>query len=108
MIDAPKTCVSHNRQSCYNGSVAVLVVAPRPNVLLGIVILTIAVGWLPSVVMAGQSPIYMTFDLHVDPVTNGFPISAKRNVYEERTDNMAWVLDQTVCLEIPISFLSKL
>ena len=64
-------------------------------------------GWDLSLGLAGQSPIYITFDLHVDPVSNGFPLSGKQNTYQERTGNMAWVLDQTETLDIPMSFLSS-
>jgi hypothetical protein len=44
--------------------------------------------------------------MHVDPAPNNLPMPAKIGLYEERTDNMAWVLDQTEPLNIPISFLS--
>ena len=60
----------------------------------------------PGAGLAGQSPIYITFDLHVDPVNNNIPLSAKHDVYQERTDNIVWVLDQTESLDVPISFLS--
>jgi hypothetical protein len=45
--------------------------------------------------------------MHVDPVANNLSMAAKIVIYEERTDYMAWVLDQTEPLSIPISFLSS-
>lgn len=57
-------------------------------------------------VSAQQSPILLTFDLHVDPINNMFPEDGKAGVFQERTDWMAWVLDQTEPHSIPISFLS--
>ncbi|MAE29363.1 MAG: hypothetical protein CMJ87_10340 [Planctomycetes bacterium] len=53
-----------------------------------------------------QDPIRLTFDVHVDPAPNSLSMPAKIDLYEERTENMAWVLDQTEPLNIPISFLS--
>ena len=108
MISTPKTCVLPKPLSCGSRPAAFWGVASWPRLLLGILILTVAVGfgWAPAVGVAGQPPIYMTFDVHVDPVSNGFPVSGKRSVYEERTDNMEWVLEQTEPLDIPISFLS--
>lgn len=88
-MNSPKTFVK--LLSCGRWPNAFSVAASGPRLLLSFVILTVMVGfgWVPAVGVAGQSPIYLTFDLHVDPVTNGFPISGKHAVYEERTDNMA-------------------
>jgi len=72
-----------------------------------ILVLAISAVGTPSALQAAQSPIYLTFDMHVDPVANGFPIVGKRSVYQERTENMSWVLDQTADFDIPISFLSS-
>ena len=108
MITTSKAFDLYKPLSCGKWSTICFVTGSWPQLSLGFVTLIIVsgFGWVPAVGMAGQSPIYMTFDLHVDPVTNGFPVSGKRTVYEERTDNMAWVLDETEDLDIPISFLS--
>ena len=108
MICVPKSFVFFKTPFGGKGPVAFRGVVTWCCLVLGILVLVVAVdfGWAPAVGVADQSPIYMTFDVHVDPVTNGFPVSGKRAVYEERTDNLAWVLDQTEPLDIPISFLS--
>ena len=56
---------------------------------------------------AQQSSILVTFDLHVDPVNNGFPEEGKAAVFQTRTEWMEWVLDQTESHSIPLSFLSS-
>ena len=108
MIGAPKGFVVFKTSSDEKGPAAFRGRATWCGLMLGILALVVAVdfGWGPAVGVADQSPIYMTFDVHVDPVTNGFRVSGKRAVYEERTDNMVWVLEQTEPLDIPISFLS--
>jgi len=52
-----------------------------------------------------QGPINLHFDLHVDPLPQ-VPLPQKRAVYELRTDNIEWVLDQTEPLGVAIAFLS--
>ena len=62
---------------------------------------------LHAAAWSNQTPILLTFDLHVDPVTNGFSENGKAAVFQERTEWMEWVLDQTERDSIPISFLSS-
>jgi len=68
----------------------------------------VALLLLAGIPLAGaqQGPIRLHFDLHVDPVPNGVPLSTKQSVYQERADWMGWVLDQTEPLGVQISFLS--
>ena len=69
-------------------------------------ITTLVVFVLYATAWSSQSPILLTFDLHVDPVSNGFSEEGKAAAFQERTEWMEWVLDQTEPHSIPISFLS--
>ena len=55
---------------------------------------------------ADQDPILLTFDLHVDPISNGLAEAGKVAEFENRNEWAAWVLDQTEPLSVPIAFLS--
>lgn len=109
MIDQPPKKNLCKPQSHRHPMDTFSIAAAWPNLSLEILTLITIVIWggSPAVGLAGQSPIYITFDVHVDPVSNGIPLSAKQNVYQERTDNIAWVLDQTESLDVDISFLSS-
>ncbi len=74
---------------------------PRRWLLAALAILT-----TPGTTWGSQGPILLTFDLHVDPVNNQFSEAGKAAVFQERTDWMEWVLDQTEPHAIPLSFLS--
>ena len=103
------SCALPGRQLCAKGVDSFSAMKSGFNVTKLILILVVTVGmvWSPSPGLAGQLPVYMTFDVHVDPVGNGLPFVGKQAVYQERTDNITWVLDQTESLDIPISFLSS-
>ncbi|MBP60687.1 MAG: hypothetical protein CMJ62_04095 [Planctomycetaceae bacterium] len=96
------------RQLCANGVVAFPAMKCISDMTKVLLILAIPIGfvWTPSQGLAAQLPVYLTFDVHVDPVGNGLPFTGRQAVYQERTDNIVWVLDQTESLDIPISFLS--
>ena len=71
---------------------------------LSVVLVTVPIWGLTA--LAGQDPILLTFDLHVDPIGNGLPEAGKVDNFENRNEWTAWVLDQTEPLSIPIAFLS--
>ena len=53
-----------------------------------------------------QGPIHLVFDLHTDPIPNGISNQAKISLYQERVDNISWVLDRTEPLGVKVSYLS--
>ncbi|MBH05894.1 MAG: hypothetical protein CMJ20_06200 [Phycisphaeraceae bacterium] len=75
----------------------------KRQVLLFVLLL---VFFFEVIAWSDQAPILLTFDLHVDPVNNGFPAAGKAGAFQERTEWMQWVLDQTEPYAIPMSFLS--
>ena len=46
----------------------------------------------PSTV--GQPPVNLIFDLHVDPLSQGVPLTQKVAVYDRQLANATWVLDR--------------
>ena len=70
-------------------------------------LITLAILVFTCAGSAQQDPILVTFDLHVDPVNNRISEIGKAETFQERTEWMNWVLDQTEPFLIPISFLSS-
>ncbi len=107
-MNLSRTCTLPGRQLCANRTVALSSLEPVSNMTKVFLLLAALIGFArtPSLGVAAQLPVYLTFDVHVDPVGNGLPFSGKYAIYQERTDNIAWVLEQTESLDIPISFLS--
>lgn len=55
---------------------------------------------------AGQGPIRLIFDMHMDPILNGQSFAQKQATYQTWITNANWVLDQTEPIGAKISFAS--
>ena len=53
-----------------------------------------------------QPPVMVTFDFHMDPMSQGLSVDARRGQFVDRMDNADWLLDTVDPHGAPISFLS--